>query len=122
MPIGAGRLCPLASALLLGVLLLGFPPATEGGKSGVCPELQGDLNCTRECQEDGDCADNRKCCPAGCGTLCSVPNDKIGTCPSVELPQLGICQDQCQVDSQCPGRMKCCRNGCGKVSCVTPDF
>uniref|UniRef100_A0A8C9PBM4 WAP domain-containing protein n=1 Tax=Spermophilus dauricus TaxID=99837 RepID=A0A8C9PBM4_SPEDA len=47
--------------------------------------------------------------------------EKPGACPSVDLPQLGICQDQCQEDSQCPGPMKCCRNGCGKVSCVTPD-
>uniref|UniRef100_A0A8D2AJV4 WAP four-disulfide core domain 2 n=1 Tax=Sciurus vulgaris TaxID=55149 RepID=A0A8D2AJV4_SCIVU len=70
------RLCALAAALLLGLLLLGLPPATE----------------------------------------------KPGSCPNVDLPQLGICQDQCQEDSQCPGLMKCCRNGCGKVSCVTPNF
>uniref|UniRef100_H0V7N5 WAP four-disulfide core domain 2 n=1 Tax=Cavia porcellus TaxID=10141 RepID=H0V7N5_CAVPO len=48
--------------------------------------------------------------------------EKPGTCPSVDLPQLGICEDQCQEDSQCSGVMKCCRNGCGKVSCVTPNF
>ncbi|XP_048205361.1 WAP four-disulfide core domain protein 2 [Perognathus longimembris pacificus] len=212
MPVRAGHLCWLASALLLGVLLLGLPPAsgerggerpswaqpgmgvasletgamtiktrgptarisaetrkapetrpvttftprtereaprgkpqsthafpgggdpgrslaprarfsrTIGEKSGVCPKLRGDRNCTRECLDDRGCASNRKCCPAGCGALCAVPNEKIGTCPSVKLPQLGICQDQCQEDSQCPDNMKCCRNGCGKVSCLTPDF
>uniref|UniRef100_A0A8C5L7N4 WAP four-disulfide core domain 2 n=1 Tax=Jaculus jaculus TaxID=51337 RepID=A0A8C5L7N4_JACJA len=72
----ASRLVPRATALLLGLLLLGLSTTTE----------------------------------------------KPGTCPSVDLPQLGICEDQCQMDSQCPGLMKCCRNGCGKVSCVTPNF
>ncbi|KAM6147706.1 WAP four-disulfide core domain protein 2 [Erethizon dorsatum] len=122
MPVG--RLCPLAAALLLGLLLPGLLQATDTGaeKPGVCPRLQADLNCTqnKECQSDGDCAENLKCCQGGCGSICSLPNEKPGTCPSVELPQLGICEDQCQEDSQCSGLMKCCRNGCGKVSCVTP--
>ncbi|OBS81336.1 hypothetical protein A6R68_20438 [Neotoma lepida] len=48
--------------------------------------------------------------------------EKQGTCPSVDFPKLGICEDQCQVDSQCPGNMKCCRNGCGKMTCTTPKF
>ncbi|XP_020023596.2 WAP four-disulfide core domain protein 2 [Castor canadensis] len=124
MPVGIGRFCLLASAFLLGVLLLDLPAATgtEAKKSGVCPELQADPNCTKECVSDSDCADTRKCCQAGCSTLCSVPNEKAGTCPSVDFPQLGICEDQCEMDSQCPGKMKCCRNGCGKVSCVIPNF
>jgi hypothetical protein len=49
-------------------------PGTEAKKSGVCPELQADPNCTKECVSDSDCADTRKCCQAGCSTLCSVPN------------------------------------------------
>uniref|UniRef100_A0A8C5L2Z6 WAP four-disulfide core domain 2 n=1 Tax=Jaculus jaculus TaxID=51337 RepID=A0A8C5L2Z6_JACJA len=166
----ASRLVPRATALLLGLLLLGLSTTTgqEAEKTGVCPELQApqaDGNCILDCHSDNDCADNRKCCPAGCSTLCSMPNgnaqaghlagdragphtaegggfredgrppdletparegvgriEKPGTCPSVDLPQLGICEDQCQMDSQCPGLMKCCRNGCGKVSCVTPNF
>nr|XP_004663965.2 WAP four-disulfide core domain protein 2 isoform X2 [Jaculus jaculus] len=123
----ASRLVPRATALLLGLLLLGLSTTTgqEAEKTGVCPELQApqaDGNCILDCHSDTDCADNRKCCPAGCSALCSMPNEKPGTCPSVDLPQLGICEDQCQMDSQCPGLMKCCRNGCGKVSCVTPNF
>uniref|UniRef100_A0A2K6LU34 WAP four-disulfide core domain protein 2 n=1 Tax=Rhinopithecus bieti TaxID=61621 RepID=A0A2K6LU34_RHIBE len=105
----ACRLGSLAAALL-GLLLFGFTlvPGTGAQKTGVCPELQADQNCTRECVSDSECADNLKCCSAGCATFCSLPNDKEGSCP--------------QVDSQCPGRMKCCHNGCGKVSCVTPNF
>ncbi|KAL6034139.1 hypothetical protein STEG23_035439 [Scotinomys teguina] len=48
--------------------------------------------------------------------------EKQGTCPSVDFPKLGICEDQCQLDSQCSGDMKCCRNGCGKMTCTTPKF
>uniref|UniRef100_A2A5G4 WAP four-disulfide core domain 2 n=1 Tax=Mus musculus TaxID=10090 RepID=A2A5G4_MOUSE len=48
--------------------------------------------------------------------------EKQGTCPSVDIPKLGLCEDQCQVDSQCSGNMKCCRNGCGKMACTTPKF
>lgn len=48
--------------------------------------------------------------------------EKQGTCPSVDFPKLGLCEDQCQMDSQCSGNMKCCRNGCGKMGCTTPKF
>ncbi|XP_004687477.1 PREDICTED: WAP four-disulfide core domain protein 2 isoform X3 [Condylura cristata] len=116
----------LLAAALLGLLLPGLPPATgaEPEKTGVCPEVTVGQNCTQECQSDGECADNLKCCPAGCATICQMPNEKQGSCPQVDsgIPQLGLCVDQCQVDSQCAGQLKCCRNGCGKVSCVTPVF
>ncbi|XP_011367639.1 WAP four-disulfide core domain protein 2 [Pteropus medius] len=119
---------PLVAALLVGLLLLGFGFArvtkTVEEKAGVCPKLKEDLNCTQECNSDGKCADNLKCCRAGCASVCHMPNEKPGSCPKVDLPltPLGLCRDQCQVDSQCSGQMKCCRNGCGKVSCVTPVF
>ncbi|XP_008052919.1 WAP four-disulfide core domain protein 2 [Carlito syrichta] len=117
---------PLAAAFLLGQLLLGLPPAKGAGaeKTGVCPEIQPEQNCTQECLSDSDCPDNLKCCRAGCVSLCSLPNEKQGSCPRVDIsfPQLGICWDQCKVDSECPGLKKCCRNGCGNVSCVTPIF
>uniref|UniRef100_A0A8C6RRV7 WAP four-disulfide core domain 2 n=1 Tax=Nannospalax galili TaxID=1026970 RepID=A0A8C6RRV7_NANGA len=67
-------------------------------------------------------------CPPAAGLLgllllsLLMAPEKPGSCPNVDLPQLGICEDQCEIDSQCPGNMKCCRNGCGKVSCVTPRF
>ncbi|NP_001075823.1 WAP four-disulfide core domain protein 2 precursor [Oryctolagus cuniculus] len=121
----ASRLVPLGAVLLLGLLLLlELPPVTGTGadKPGVCPQLSADLNCTQDCRADQDCAENLKCCRAGCSAICSIPNEKEGSCPSIDFPQLGICQDLCQVDSQCPGKMKCCLNGCGKVSCVTPNF
>ncbi|KAM7237667.1 hypothetical protein CapIbe_011911 [Capra ibex] len=121
----ACRLGPLLAALLLG-LLLGLPPVTGAGteKPGVCPELQGEANCTKACVSDEDCNDNLKCCQAGCATVCQMPNEKKGSCPKVDIafPQLGLCRDQCQVDSQCSDLLKCCLNGCGKVSCVTPVF
>ncbi|XP_049725833.1 WAP four-disulfide core domain protein 2 [Elephas maximus indicus] len=123
----ASRLGPLAAALLLGLLLLGLPPVrsdTETQKAGVCPELQGDLNCTEECVSDRDCADNLKCCRAGCVAVCVLPNEKPGSCPQLSsgfLP-LGFCHDLCQVDSQCPGQKKCCLNGCGNAYCATPHF
>ncbi|KAM5218662.1 WAP four-disulfide core domain protein 2 isoform 2-T2 [Hipposideros larvatus] len=66
----------LVATFLLGLLLLDFPPATSTGaeKTGVCPELKEDLNCTQECSSDGECADNLKCCQAGCATVCHLPN------------------------------------------------
>uniref|UniRef100_A0A8I5YPM2 WAP four-disulfide core domain protein 2 n=1 Tax=Pongo abelii TaxID=9601 RepID=A0A8I5YPM2_PONAB len=72
----ACRLGPLAAALLLCLLLFGFTlvPGTEAEKTGVCPELQADQNCTQECVSDSECADNLKCCSAGCATFCSLPN------------------------------------------------
>ncbi|XP_016007872.2 WAP four-disulfide core domain protein 2 [Rousettus aegyptiacus] len=119
---------PLVASLLAGLLLLGFGFArvtkTAYKKAGVCPKLQEDLNCTRECNSDRKCPENLKCCRAGCASVCHMPNEKPGTCPKVDFPltPLGLCRDQCQVDSQCSGQKKCCRNGCGKVSCVTPVF
>ncbi|XP_007451711.1 PREDICTED: WAP four-disulfide core domain protein 2-like [Lipotes vexillifer] len=73
------RLGLLVAALLLG-LLLGLPPVTGTGaeKSGVCPALEVDLNCTQECLSDGECADNLKCCRAGCATVCQMPNGNPG--------------------------------------------
>ncbi|XP_012635714.1 WAP four-disulfide core domain protein 2 [Microcebus murinus] len=122
----ACRLGRLTAALLLGLLLLGLPSVTgtEAEKTGVCPIIPPGLNCSQECQSDSECGDNLKCCRAGCGTVCSVPDEKKGSCPPMDIsfPQLGICEDQCQVDSQCPDQRKCCRNGCGNLSCVTPNF
>ncbi|KAB0383736.1 hypothetical protein FD755_005653 [Muntiacus reevesi] len=74
----ACRLGPLLAALLLG-LLLGLPPVTGAGaeKPGVCPELEGDVNCTKACVSDENCKDNLKCCQAGCATVCQMPNGFI---------------------------------------------
>ncbi|KAM8776518.1 WAP four-disulfide core domain protein 2 [Rhynchonycteris naso] len=122
----ASRRGLLVASLVLALLVLGFSLVTgsEAEKTGVCPELEEDLNCTQECRSDGECADNLKCCRAGCATVCLMPNEKQGSCPQVDMPltPLGLCRNQCQVDSECSGHMKCCRNGCGKVSCVTPVF
>uniref|UniRef100_A0A2K5F8V9 WAP four-disulfide core domain protein 2 n=1 Tax=Aotus nancymaae TaxID=37293 RepID=A0A2K5F8V9_AOTNA len=77
----ASRLGPLAAALLLGLLLFGFTlvPGTGAEKMGVCPELQADQNCTQECVSDNECADNLKCCSAGCATFCALPNGNLKT-------------------------------------------
>ena len=53
-------------------------PGTGAEKSGVCPALEVDLNCTQECLSDGECADNLKCCRAGCATVCQMPNGNPG--------------------------------------------
>ncbi|KFO30257.1 WAP four-disulfide core domain protein 2 [Fukomys damarensis] len=83
-----------------------------------------DLNCTEKegCLSDGDCEENLKCCQSSCGAICTLPNEKVGTCPSVDLPLLGLCENQCEEDSQCSGLMKCCRNGCGMVTCTIPKL
>lgn len=47
---------------------------TGAEKSGVCPAVEVDMNCTQECLSDADCADNLKCCKAGCVTICQMPN------------------------------------------------
>lgn len=44
----------------------------------MCPQLQADLNCTQECLSDAQCADNLKCCQAGCATVCHLPNGNPG--------------------------------------------
>uniref|UniRef100_A0A5F9DAP8 WAP four-disulfide core domain protein 2 n=1 Tax=Oryctolagus cuniculus TaxID=9986 RepID=A0A5F9DAP8_RABIT len=67
----------LGAVLLLGLLLLlELPPVTGTGadKPGVCPQLSADLNCTQDCRADQDCAENLKCCRAGCSAICSIPN------------------------------------------------
>ncbi|XP_003787693.1 WAP four-disulfide core domain protein 2 [Otolemur garnettii] len=122
----ACRLGPLTAALLLGLLLLGLPAVTGTGteKPGVCPHLDEKAKCTSECKSDSECKDNLKCCQAGCAFICSMPNEKQGSCPQMNssFPQLGLCQNQCDMDSQCETNMKCCRNGCGKMTCATPNF
>nr|KAF6424218.1 WAP four-disulfide core domain 2 [Rousettus aegyptiacus] len=90
---------PLVASLLAGLLLLGFGFArvtkTAYKKAGVCPKLQEDLNCTRECNSDRKCPENLKCCRAGCASVCHMPNEKPGTCPKVDFPltPLGLCRD-----------------------------
>lgn len=53
-------------------------PGAGAGKAGVCPELKEELNCTQECGSDGECADNLKCCRAGCAAVCLLPNGNAG--------------------------------------------
>ncbi|XP_058893875.1 WAP four-disulfide core domain protein 2 isoform X2 [Kogia breviceps] len=97
------RLGLLVAALLLG-LLLGLPPVTGtgAGKSGVCPELQGDLNCTQECLSDAECTDNLKCCQAGCATFCHMPNATSLRSGRVEV-SAWPCLAPAQLPSSLPG-------------------
>ncbi|KAG6930119.1 waprin-Phi1, partial [Chelydra serpentina] len=120
-----------SSSLVLLVGLLGVwaeLPSASGQnvtkKEGVCPDAVEGANCTEQCQTDGDCEENLKCCQTGCGWACQMPNVKPGSCPVVSagIPSLGLCKDQCKVDSHCPGTLKCCKSGCGKVTCVRPEF
>ncbi|XP_055452212.1 WAP four-disulfide core domain protein 2 [Psammomys obesus] len=74
----ACRLCMPASGLLLGLLLFTATSAAGTGteKPGECPQLQAIPipGCVKDCASDNDCADNRKCCQAGCSFVCSTPN------------------------------------------------
>uniref|UniRef100_A0A8C0DHG8 WAP four-disulfide core domain protein 2 n=1 Tax=Balaenoptera musculus TaxID=9771 RepID=A0A8C0DHG8_BALMU len=82
---------------LIATLLLGLPPlpvrlpGTGAEKSGVCPTLEVDLNCTQECLSDAECADNLKCCRAGCTTVCQMPNGNPGG-PTRDIPTPGWIQ------------------------------
>ncbi|XP_028625594.1 WAP four-disulfide core domain protein 2 [Grammomys surdaster] len=71
----ACRLCLLAAGLLLGLLFTPLSAIGTGAeKPGVCPQLEPITDCVKECALDKDCADNRKCCQAGCSSICSNPN------------------------------------------------
>ncbi|EGV98305.1 WAP four-disulfide core domain protein 2 [Cricetulus griseus] len=71
----ACRLC-LRAAGLLGLLLLTHLSGAGAGaeKPGVCPQLQSNTDCVKECSSDNNCQDNLKCCQAGCSSVCSPPN------------------------------------------------
>ncbi|CAH6776818.1 WAP four-disulfide core domain protein 2 [Phodopus roborovskii] len=71
----ASRLGLRAAGLLLGLLLLTHLSATGAGaeKPGVCPQLQNNTACVKECSSDNHCLDNLKCCQAGCSSVCSRP-------------------------------------------------
>ncbi|GAB1287191.1 WAP four-disulfide core domain protein 2 [Apodemus speciosus] len=123
----ACRLCLLAAGLLLGLLLFTPLSATglsEGEASGTGTKLSGTGTTTLS-------AGLAHTTLLSGGQVSTKPpavtreggdREKKGTCPSVDFPKLGLCEDQCQVDSECPGNMKCCRNGCGKMACSTPKF
>jgi len=44
-------------------------------KQGQCPALRDDSAgvCVEECQSDGDCDGDMKCCSNGCGRVCAAP-------------------------------------------------
>ena len=133
--------CPLCLLSLVGLLVFcaqvlgtsGQNATVAADKAGRCPESTPVVveaspggNCTEECQSDASCPENQKCCPAGCGTSCQVPDEKPGSCPTIimfgGLRPLGICQDRCKSDANCDGNWKCCKNGCGKNACMKPAF
>ena len=49
-------------------------------KTGECPRLEeGNVGlCWEECNNDGDCAGDSKCCSNGCGHVCMNPAGKWG--------------------------------------------
>ncbi|XP_050007251.1 WAP four-disulfide core domain protein 2 [Alexandromys fortis] len=111
----ASRLCLPAAGLLLG-LLLSTPLSGAGLAEDELWDTSSSVNPTFP-SEGGQVPTMTPAVAMDEGVL-----EKQGSCPSVDFPKLGICEDQCQVDSQCPGSMKCCRNGCGKMTCATPKL
>uniref|UniRef100_A0A8C6AUY4 WAP domain-containing protein n=1 Tax=Monodon monoceros TaxID=40151 RepID=A0A8C6AUY4_MONMO len=87
-------------------------PGTGAEKSGVCPALEVDLNCTQECPSGGECAADLKCCQASCATVCQMPSGN---------PR-GLHQAGRETVLHASGQLGCCHNGCRKVSCVTIVF
>ena len=63
----------------------------------MCPQLQADQNCTQECQSDAQCADNLKCCQAGCATICHLPDGNPGA------PRAGPGRALCAGGGRAPG-------------------
>lgn len=63
----------------------------------MCPQLQADLSCTQECQSDAQCADNLKCCQAGCATICHLPDGNPGA------PRAGRGRAPCAGGGRAPG-------------------
>lgn len=49
----------------------------KGEKPGRCLKWQGNGPCLTNCNTDGECPENRKCCTVGCGKICQDP------CPTV---------------------------------------
>lgn len=46
----------------------------ESVKPGECPALGNSSSCGRECYSDADCHGEKKCCTAGCGSVCALPH------------------------------------------------
>lgn len=60
--------------LFLAILCSHPPQGTGAEKPGECPQLPENLGCVKDCAWDKDCADNLKCCQAGCSFVCSTPD------------------------------------------------
>ncbi|XP_069089504.1 whey acidic protein-like isoform X2 [Pleurodeles waltl] len=91
-------------------------------KPGICPDLL--FDCPRfeanECEQDGDCQGNSKCCLFRCRFMCAEPIlEKIGSCP----PDTSVCTtkepNECEMDSDCLTNKRCCFSKCG-LKCTSP--
>ncbi|KAJ1158811.1 hypothetical protein NDU88_011484 [Pleurodeles waltl] len=80
-----------------------------------------DLN---NCESDGDCPRDQKCCNLPCGYGCTDPqtvNPKPGRCQNI-TPVLCFAPDlnNCESDGDCPRDQKCCNLPCG-YGCTDPQ-
>lgn len=57
-------------------------------KPGRCPVLGNTTRCDRECNTDANCRLDRKCCVAGCSTVCVAPETYTPR-PPPRVPQEG---------------------------------
>ncbi|KAL8179782.1 UNVERIFIED_CONTAM: hypothetical protein K2H54_072689 [Gekko kuhli] len=97
-------------------------------KPGACPVmLRGSLGpCTegalKNCSDDSDCEEAKKCCWTGCRHACAVPDEvRPGTCPPrAAETSTSECDIFCFRDGDCPESQKCCWLSCGRA-CTAPS-
>ncbi|OQV15699.1 putative Uncharacterized protein ZC84.1 [Hypsibius exemplaris] len=99
-------------------------------KLGMCPPYFAlpHEGCAIECHTDSQCADDLKCCFAGCGYTCVSPiplaTAKPGQCPVNEPTDVPTtsekCEHSCVDDTECGGSRKCCNRGKCDLVCLEP--
>ncbi|XP_069461502.1 WAP four-disulfide core domain protein 5-like [Ambystoma mexicanum] len=97
------------------------PEFTE--KHGTCPQLMFECPAlmTSECEEDGDCTGELKCCLFRCKFMCVEPVlEKLGFCPPDTATTCTQKEaNECDGDTECLGPKRCCFFRCG-LKCRFP--
>jgi len=105
-------------------------PHALAAKPGECPASPPGLitPCLAECVDDYGCAEDKKCCPWGCGIRCSEPASEppvLPACPVIPDPPTHFCirkdDERCNDTIPCPIGESCCATMCGGTSCLARD-